>query len=1063
MAEAADLAVLIIGLSKTALSIITHCIGYMETVKERKQELRRIIAEISLVRGVLDTIQALIRADPSDTAALKALDRENGPIQGCLSALSELKSIFDDGAPQIQQPRDTSGKSRVWQDLRVDYIFGTGTSTDNENMKTSTTTDTETEVGALSTAETFVESARACLITPTESATQAHVATITSTDGRYQFWQHSKLQAKKIGYEIKMAVTWPLKLERIESLRARIALYRQDLELAIQSEVMRPADESRRDTKQMKQVVLEVQGTLCGSELMVYLIMLKLTGDRFKTLRYLPLARGEWLLRTPEWRGWLSRDARFLWLRGIPGAGKTVLASFLFQQLKAEFQHRRKAVCYYYCYFGHNQDETTPFLCWVLSQLCRRAGRIPANINQIRQDGYRPDDNELLLGLENILESFDVAYIVVDAVDESDSRENLIAALVNLVRDTRFDKVQLLATSREYQDIERVFSPIATTIVMAHEEVEKDIRTYVHTALRNRPSPFERWSPSLLEHVEKTLAKEAKGMFHWAYCQTKRLEKVREQSEENIRAILKTLPKDIYETYDRIFLEISEEDKVQARAILVFVAAFTSRWTCYRTRLVWRQGREYEPDPWESILENSILQAYILYESKSIPVDHDPPSLHDLCGCLLRETVKWRYEKEFNGSRDEVHGWEFAHYTVLEYLTSEYLATHRDNRLQSFALSEATIYYEYSMRVLGFALDLQEKALETGQSLEDTISDPIPESTVRLYHAMEDIAPVLQWLDERFPILDDDMRHSLTGQYLTVFDPGPSSIMSRFLPFRVFFFRRPLESDADLFLEFLDMNMFSIQEDCVVTRRSVTTLISLALLRSEMLIESFLEGEDVVGLLEADVFIASSEERQRRWSKFRTDGRTEDWNPQWNYPASSGGLLSAIVSGVWATTRDATDYWCFLLEVMVTFTTRRRQIRRHARPPSRFLYLGGLCIKLLGTYGIDVDASDYAITPLQILVERRLPKAVEEILEKGADPNKTGKVGGKTLRRQTRRWSQASPLHINKELAPFDRDVSSSSLVDDDVLLAIRISSLLESHGGKDFVKVSSAGEEEEH
>lgn len=190
-----------------------------------------------------------------------------------------------------------------------------------------------------------------------------------------------------------------------------------------------------------------------------------------------------------------------------------MLASFLIKQLQESIVKPRTAVCYYYCYFGHRQDENTPFLRWILSQLCRRAKRIPANICQVRQDGCRPSDDQLLLDLENILESFDVAYIVIDAVDESEEREHLIASLATLAHDARFRKIQLLVTSREYSDIRQGLNPTDSNISMDHQEVEKDIRKYVHTELKAKPNYFKYWSQALRDHVEITLAHEAKGMY----------------------------------------------------------------------------------------------------------------------------------------------------------------------------------------------------------------------------------------------------------------------------------------------------------------------------------------------------------------------------------------------------------------------------------------------------------------------------------------------------------------------------------------------------------------------
>jgi len=276
--------------------------------------------------------------------------------------------------------------------------------------------------------------------------------------------------------------------------------------------------------------------------------------------------------------------------------------------------------------------------------------------------------------------------------------------------------------------------------------------------------------------------------FQWAYCQSKRLERPRGgDSEESIRKILATLPKTLYETYDRTFLEIPEDDRNQARAILVFMAGFTMWWLPSLTDFGWWEGFGLSIGSDREVLNHGLLQAYILYDSESIPADQDLPALDDLCGCLIKEGVKWRC-KESGDLTEEVNAVEFAHYTVREYLTSGYLAAHEDDALRLFALTTETIYLKHSARIIGFALDLQARFLVTGQSSDDLLRFPPPEAAFRLFNAFEAIWQVLLSLHEVWPTLDESMRHSLLSQYTTLFDSERSPITSRFIPLRPFLF-----------------------------------------------------------------------------------------------------------------------------------------------------------------------------------------------------------------------------------------------------------------------------------
>jgi hypothetical protein len=323
--------------------------------------------------------------------------------------------------------------------------------------------------------------------------------------------------------------------------------------------------------------------------------------------------------------------------------------------------------------------------------------------------------------------------------------------------------------------------------------------------------------------------------FQWAYCQLKRLEKLRGHSEANIRKTLATLPETLYDTYDRIFLEISDEERHYARAILIFVEGF-SRWGWSCTKFGNREAEDYHQRLWDGRLEKGLLQEYMLYDAETISADHTPPDLFDLCGCLIRESTVVSELNETSDGTEEPLTLELAHYSVIEYLMNGHLIKHQNDRLRYYYLSNASIFFEFSMRVTGFALDTQERILATGQSLEDLLGNPLPESAYRLYHAMEAMFPIRRCLDDECRMLNDAMRRRLTGQILKIFDPGRSPVTARFIPFERFIedeWQPEEATDEDVFLEFVDMDMFSIEDDCVLTRQNITCLISLALIQNQ--------------------------------------------------------------------------------------------------------------------------------------------------------------------------------------------------------------------------------------
>jgi hypothetical protein len=220
------------------------------------------------------------------------------------------------------------------------------------------------------------------------------------------------------------------------------------------------------------------------------------------------------MLRSLDWTNWLEGKIGCIWIYGIPGAGKTVLASHLIEKIKEHCERPSTEKCayvYYYCYFGHNQDEAAPFLRWTINCLYHQADIIPTYLYKLYKHGGEPSLEELLCALEAILDAFHNTYIVTDAIDESMPRDDLLRVLRDLATDSRFQKVQLLSTSRQYIDIEKVMQQISVSVSMCNPLLDEDIKLYVRSQLHSNPK-FKHWPLHLREEVVEALSTGAKGM-----------------------------------------------------------------------------------------------------------------------------------------------------------------------------------------------------------------------------------------------------------------------------------------------------------------------------------------------------------------------------------------------------------------------------------------------------------------------------------------------------------------------------------------------------------------------
>jgi hypothetical protein len=222
------------------------------------------------------------------------------------------------------------------------------------------------------------------------------------------------------------------------------------------------------------------------------------------------------MLRTPEWPIWIEGKHRCLWIHGIPGAGKSILASYLAEEIRkccssSSSGSSKLGHAYYYCYFGHDQDESSHFLRWIISQLSRQSKRVPDELQDIYKSGRSPSLPSLLSVLQTTIEEFERVYIVLDAVDESMPREDLLRVIRDLSTDARFSALSLLATSREYIDIEQILEAFSIPISMSNQFVEEDIGTLVRSTVQS-DKKYGRWPDDLRIEMQDLIPKKAQGM-----------------------------------------------------------------------------------------------------------------------------------------------------------------------------------------------------------------------------------------------------------------------------------------------------------------------------------------------------------------------------------------------------------------------------------------------------------------------------------------------------------------------------------------------------------------------
>ncbi|KAK4446724.1 hypothetical protein QBC34DRAFT_356380, partial [Podospora aff. communis PSN243] len=483
---------------------------------------------------------------------------------------------------------------------------------------------------------------------------------------------------------IMAALAWPLREGKARKLLSELVQHKTTINLAL-------TVDSSRDIKSIKAKVDHIHQTISESDRERVYAWIRSTDPsnrHHQACKLYEQGTGDWVFRSPEWKSWIEGRSRCVWIHGIPGAGKTILTSHIVETVKDICKTEGKTACiYYYCYFGNFQDEAAPFLKWVVERLCRQADVVPDCLYRLFRNAAEPSLVDLLHALEAILQEFQTVYVVVDALDESKPRDDLLRVVRDLSTDVRFAKVRILTTSREYIDIENVMSQFSARISMRNEWLDADIRLFIEAQL-SANQRLRRWPAELQRAALERLSEKAKGMFRWVVCQIDVLARLTPK-EEAVERALAALPETLDETYERMFLQIPSG----ARRIV----HETMKWTYSHNEI-------HENNVPSRILLQIVRKSVASSSSASQDYNYDIELLREFCGCLLTIGNETRTPSYIPHREEECWTAEtvtFAHYTVWEFLTSARL---KNGPAAYFAVDSEEVVVDYAKLVFLGAL-----------------------------------------------------------------------------------------------------------------------------------------------------------------------------------------------------------------------------------------------------------------------------------------------------------------------------------------------------------------------
>ncbi|KAI9871132.1 MAG: hypothetical protein M1830_003282, partial [Pleopsidium flavum] len=458
--------------------------------------------------------------------------------------------------------------------------------------------------------------------------------------------------------KVATALTWTLDKAEVNSILLKIERLKGIFLLALQNDHIGLSLAMNEDIVEIKRGVEELKMTERStqySSALRWLSSINPSSNHETACKKHEPTTGDWFLRSDDFEIWKNGTNNLLWLHGKAGCGKTILCSTIIEAVQLHAAALPDVAIAYF-YFDFNDPEKQriqEFLGSIIAQLsqsnARAAEKVQALYGRCQNGGQQPSVDSLHVCLRDILEESPRTFLILDALDECTQREELLD-LTKEIHSLRLPNVNLLATSRRELDIEEVLSPLSTCMISIQSaRLDRDIRLYIDNRLHS-DNKLKRWSKhaDLMKEIETTLVDGADGMFRWVVCQLDALPKC--LKIDAVRKTLKTLPRTLDETYERILKSIDEDYQAEA-----FIAL---QWLAFSAR----------PMRLEEIAEA------VSMAGKEPPVYDpanrlsDPTDVLTICSSLVTLTTR---KGDRSHEPEEVNELRLAHFSVKEYLISQ--------------------------------------------------------------------------------------------------------------------------------------------------------------------------------------------------------------------------------------------------------------------------------------------------------------------------------------------------------------------------------------------------------
>lgn len=265
-----------------------------------------------------------------------------------------------------------------------------------------------------------------------------------------------------------------------------------------------------------------------------------------------------WILDIPEFDVWMNSSpndivTRMLWLTGVPGAGKTVLSSFVIDRCsKVSSTEPSSRILFFF--FKNSDSDKNSVLALTRSLLFQLYSLFPTKLSTDLISSRDDSGKEKALSDQGLWDIF-VKHakhlanltIILDALDECNDVDLLLRRMVPFLQCCH---AKLFVASRREKNITLAFEDYPR-ILIGHEDIEVDIRSYVTAEIEKIPR-FQ--GKSVQRRMINALASGHDGMFLWAYLMVKELKEL--GTVRQVDDALKSLPTGLENLHEAIITRL---------------------------------------------------------------------------------------------------------------------------------------------------------------------------------------------------------------------------------------------------------------------------------------------------------------------------------------------------------------------------------------------------------------------------------------------------------------------------------------------------------------------------